>query len=776
MGMKNTRLELTDSRGLSLANCYSVAGRLFAVVLAFCLLILSSMPIPANAYFTTCIANISPDSMSVGMSSTFAVSVTNGLSGPIRWVDVNVPSANYSYAGNAVGNGWTTSDHDGGTVISGSAMDVGQTQDFPIVVVSGSEASSSESWNVRVSQNVDGSSPVECTGSLQTSITGSLPQDTVNGVSGVAVSNITATQATVQWQTTNPSSTIVYYGISADYGSHSDFNDVFATEHSVQLTGLSPSTTYHYQVVGADVNGNYAHSIDSTFVTASEQSTQPSPQPSLVQQQSSQNVSTTATVIRPAFKPNPNDTSPPTITAITSLKGAFSTAPEIRVQARDNLVVSYAEYSTDAGRNWLPAQAVNGIGSTDAEFRFVPALSQDGSYSVVVRVFDAGGMSAISDAQTLVIDRLPPVVAGDVVTIGPEFVRPDIKGVLTFAQRQDVNIALSAVGGPTSITIEAVQTDNTNIRQSFSLSKSADSGLWSGVLSFLHPGAYDLTAYAVDGAQNKTQKILQKVTIVDPGKVIDAATKHPVKAEVTIYSQDPDTGQWVKWDGSSYGRQNPLKTGDNGGYTLYVPGGQYYLKIVAPGFDTVMSKTFQVDRPTLISENITMHKRKSLSLGALRIAVPGTGTRVIELSPDETPSSVAVASKATDMPTDTLKLIDGSSLKPTDLYGKPTVISFVSTWAPSAQDQLAILNRLDKTGIHVLAVVSGEASARVQAYMQIAGYNVRVVNDADNSLISRFGAIAMPTTYFVDRHGAIKRSAVGVLSSDQIVNNVVEAL
>jgi glucose/arabinose dehydrogenase len=86
-------------------------------------------------------------------------------------------------------------------------------------------------------------------------------------ITGLAVSSIAATNATIQWTTDEAADTQVEYGLTASYGSTTTRNPTLVTAHTVSVSGLTAATTYHYRVRSSDASGNLAISSDSTFTT-----------------------------------------------------------------------------------------------------------------------------------------------------------------------------------------------------------------------------------------------------------------------------------------------------------------------------------------------------------------------------------------------------------------------------------------------------------------------------------------------------------------------------
>jgi len=86
-------------------------------------------------------------------------------------------------------------------------------------------------------------------------------------ISGVDISGITETIATITWTTDEPATSHVEYGKTTNYGLTTTLDKELATSHSVTLTELKPETTYHFRIKSVDEAGNEALSDDYTFTT-----------------------------------------------------------------------------------------------------------------------------------------------------------------------------------------------------------------------------------------------------------------------------------------------------------------------------------------------------------------------------------------------------------------------------------------------------------------------------------------------------------------------------
>ncbi len=94
-------------------------------------------------------------------------------------------------------------------------------------------------------------------------------QFTVNTNSGPAISGITNSaspgQCIISWNTDQPSTSQVNYGLTVAYGSTSALDASFVTNHSVTLNTLIPDTNYHFQVISSNQCNRQSVSADNTF-------------------------------------------------------------------------------------------------------------------------------------------------------------------------------------------------------------------------------------------------------------------------------------------------------------------------------------------------------------------------------------------------------------------------------------------------------------------------------------------------------------------------------
>ena len=111
--------------------------------------------------------------------------------------------------------------------------------------------------------------PVTITAGVVSDLNFTLQLETVPPViSNVRAENIQATNVQVKWDTDEPATSQVDYGLTPAYGTTTTEDMARVTSHTVQVVGLAPLTTYHFRVRSYDAARNMAESTDYTFTTA----------------------------------------------------------------------------------------------------------------------------------------------------------------------------------------------------------------------------------------------------------------------------------------------------------------------------------------------------------------------------------------------------------------------------------------------------------------------------------------------------------------------------
>ena len=88
-------------------------------------------------------------------------------------------------------------------------------------------------------------------------------------VSDITQSNISTTGFDVSFQTQDPGSTLIYYGLTENLGQGPLVNTVLTTQHSATLSGLSAGEIYYVRAASVDALGDTSYSATRVFATQS---------------------------------------------------------------------------------------------------------------------------------------------------------------------------------------------------------------------------------------------------------------------------------------------------------------------------------------------------------------------------------------------------------------------------------------------------------------------------------------------------------------------------
>ncbi len=711
-----------------------------------------------------CTANISPTQFVNNNNTDVTFTVNNGSGDTWQWVRIVAPNSSI-YTINAVSaTDWNQDANDGATVVmKNGQLAPSSSAEFSTYITTGNSTDPTPDWIVEVSTDPDGASPIACSGSLSTQVVDRV--DTSPHISGLTISDVLSSSVTVSWITDAAASSLIEYGRTNAYGSTKS-SDVLVTSHSLSLTGLTANATYHLRITSVN-DGGTGQTTDNTFNTAAEGA---SGQTITI---TTETVTTTTTIrtVTPTPTPTPlPDTTPPTIIVSTKLDKVFPVAPAIAGTVADNKIVSSSDYSLDGGVNWtpLPVKEAKSVAIT-----FTPESLDDGNYMLRIRAKDGEGNIGYSKKIPFVVDRLPPLVGGNLLSLGPQPIVPTAQGVSLGIVGVQQKITFSAVGGPVSITIAANG-------KMFPAHKNPDNGLWSVFLLFDKPGIYPLQVRAVDGAKNTTERMLQILTIVPQGK-LTAKNGMPLShGKVLLYAEEPTTKQWSLWDGAAYGQHNPQPVQPDGSYAFFVPAGTYYLVAQADGMrlTTTEIKTFTV--PTPVNGMIALSEHQALHLGSFSIPMLDlVGEQIAFVLPGipqstEKDSTAQIGKEAELF---SLPQADGSRFELSSVRGTNALLSFVNTWSPLAGQQIALFNGLpEDLRKHIVIVVSQQSRSQVETFQKRGGYTLPFVVDTDSTLLQNYPITTVPTHYLLDRRGIVLQHITGVLTKEEISNYLVTGL
>ncbi len=130
---------------------------------------------------------------------------------------------------------------------------------------------------------------------------------------------------------------------------------------------------------------------------------------------------------------------------------------------------------------------------------------------------------------------------------------------------------------------------------------------------------------------------------------------------------------------------------------------------------------------------------------------PDVGVRIGNLAPDFA-----------------LKDLEGSTVRLSDLRGKPVLVNFWATWCPPCREEMPTLEKAyqkyRQEGVEFLGIDMREDAETVRKFVQQNRYSWTFLLDSDGRVASSYRAVSIPTSFFLDRDGIVRDMHLGAIT------------
>lgn len=130
----------------------------------------------------------------------------------------------------------------------------------------------------------------------------------------------------------------------------------------------------------------------------------------------------------------------------------------------------------------------------------------------------------------------------------------------------------------------------------------------------------------------------------------------------------------------------------------------------------------------------------------------------------------------------TLELMRGGEVTLSDLRGRVVIVNLWASWCPPCRAEMPALQRLyednHERGLEILAVNSTfqDSAGAAQDFVDELGLTFLVPLDRSGDVSRLYQLRALPSTFFIDRHGVIRQVVLGGPMSEATLQVAVESL
>ena len=199
-----------------------------------------------------------------------------------------------------------------------------------------------------------------------------------------------------------------------------------------------------------------------------------------------------------------------------------------------------------------------------------------------------------------------------------------------------------------------------------------------------------------------------------------------------------------------------LASGDTHTSTLAVVDRHGYVRLVYRGVPKVGH-----DIPPALAETLSAKGLHELASGGDGWGSPDVLQALLTITGPQPPLSGSGGRAAAF----SLAATDGTTISLGQLSGNALVINFWATYCPPCRAEMPMLQRVMKgqSGAKLVLVDEGDTSANALDFLRLLGITQPSLLDTDLKVGHEYGAIALPTTVFVNADGTIAARQLGQL-------------
>lgn len=344
------------------------------------------------------------------------------------------------------------------------------------------------------------------------------------------------------------------------------------------------------------------------------------------------------------------------------------------------------------------------------------------------------------------------------------------------AQAQPISqdgVIQTSIGQPQTFYLEAINATSANLvnittNQTIPLTFDSDLKLWSATFAFEQTGTFEFEAQ-ISNANDSYSRQINSVVVSDLSTIADQQTGQPITGLVTIYEQDPDTGNFEVWNGEAFAQQNPFQA--DGQFSLILPQGEFYLRVDASGYNSVTSLITSVNDQSIVSANIELIPTGNFFAQVASLFNTNNRSSNFDLNLTPLPdfNLLTIGGQVPDIQVRTKDRNQFSLFDDLD-SNKPAVLMVYSKWNTLAQEQVNIFQSIASrlgTDVEFVPLTTMEPDNLNLIYLLRGQYGLEMYKPS-NQFFNDYFITSLPEFFFLNQNRELVERVVGPQSETSL--------
>ncbi len=140
------------------------------------------------------------------------------------------------------------------------------------------------------------------------------------------------------------------------------------------------------------------------------------------------------------------------------------------------------------------------------------------------------------------------------------------------------------------------------------------------------------------------------------------------------------------------------------------------------------------------------------------------------MNQEQKPVGAKLGAQAVDF---TLKDLEGQEVSLSDYKGKKVFLNFWATWCNPCKEEMPEMEKIHQKyeDVAILAI-NLDTDEDIQGFMDEHGLSFKALLDVDEVVNKQYQVVSIPTSFFIDEEGIIRKKVQGILDYEMMEENI----